>query len=200
MLETNQLIADFLITQDPIMQSIIQEDVVLQRSRDLDPFISLASIIVYQQLSGKVAGVIFDRLSKLLPEFTPTNLAALSDEQLRSIGLSGQKVTYLRSLSHYAQSNDMTFAYFEQLTDEQLLESLITIKGIGTWSAEMFMMFTLGRPDVFSIKDAGLIKAIRHHYQSDHDLSLTEIEAISLRWQPYRTYACLYLWNCLKRL
>jgi DNA-3-methyladenine glycosylase II len=200
MLSTNKTIADYLKSKDKVMELVIGDEVIIERSRDMEPFVSLASIIVYQQLSGTVANVIFTRLKSLMDQFTPEAMTQLSDEQLRNIGLSKQKVSYLRSLCEYAATNSMSYEFFDTKNNEQLLSSLLSIKGIGPWSAEMFMMFTLGREDVFSIKDAGLMKAINYYYGEDGELSKEQILSLSNSWQPYRTYACLYLWNSLTRI
>lgn len=154
-------------------------------------FNDLCSNIISQQLSSRVADVIWGRFQRLFPrkQVTPQHLLGLSDTTIRSIGISNSKIGYLKDLAKYHIDQLIQFDQLDKLSDEQVIKELTKIKGIGNWTAEMFLMFTLGRPDIFSPGDQGLKNAIKKHYQKAPDPSV---------WSPYRTFACLILWKSLE--
>jgi 3-methyladenine DNA glycosylase/8-oxoguanine DNA glycosylase len=174
-------------------------------ARDQRPsiFIALAEAIVYQQLTGKAAATIFGRLCALFPgaEKGPTadQILGASDEQLRGAGLSRSKVLALRDLAQRAANGGIpTLAEIRRMEDEAIIERLIEIRGIGRWTAEMLLIFHLGRPDVLPVDDYGVRKGFAIAY--DRELpSPKELAAYGVRWKPYRTVASWYLWRAVER-
>ena len=159
---------------------------------------SLIRSIVYQQLSGKAASIIYERFLDLFvfdiyPE--PKDILAVSIETLRSSGLSYQKVNYIRDLSEKWQDGTMNLMYIDSMTDEEISSELIKVKGIGQWTADMFLMFTLGRPDVFPFGDLGIQKGVMIFTNMNRLPTQKEMERKTKKWQPYRTVAAWYLWK-----
>ena len=159
---------------------------------------SLIRSIVYQQLSGKAASIIYERFLDLFvfdiyPE--PKNVLAVSIETLRSSGLSYQKVNYIRDLSEKWQEGTMNLTDIDSMTDEEISSELIKVKGIGQWTADMFLMFTLGRPDVFPFGDLGIQKGVMILTNMNRLPTQKEMERKTKKWQPYRTVAAWYLWK-----
>lgn len=188
------------LQKDPILAQIIAQygalDPVVHHHDDL--FTNLIDMIVSQQLSGKVAVVIFGRLKALIPSypFLPADVIEAEQEAMRACGLSYAKIRYSKNIAQAVIDNTLNFGYLQSVGDEVVIENLTKIKGIGSWTAEMFLMFSLDRPDVFSTGDLGLKTAISRLYAVDRT-DLAKIEAISTRWSPYRTLACRYLWKSL---
>lgn len=188
---------------DPVLFQIleqieeIEERVVKETEQGL--FEDLVESIVSQQLSVKAADTIFGRIKELLPknEVSPKNILKVKDEQLRGAGLSNSKVKYVKDLALKVASKEIELEKLKDLEDEEVIEELIKVKGIGRWTAEMFLMFSLGRPDIFSIGDLGLRNAIKSIYNLEKPTNV-EILTISEKWSPYRTYACRVLWRSLK--
>lgn len=164
-----------------------------------DHFYSLVRAITNQQLSGKAADTIYGRVLKLLPKekLDPKEILKLSDDTLRSAGLSYGKISYLKDLSTRTVKKQIPFHTFEKLTEEEIILELTKIRGIGKWSAEMFMMFHMSRPDVFSYGDLGLKNAIQKLYKLKEHPTEKEALKISGKWSPYRTYASRILWMSL---
>ncbi len=159
---------------------------------------SLVRSIVYQQLSGKAASIIYERFLDLFvfdiyPE--PKDILAVSIETLRSSGLSYQKVNYIRDLSEKWQDGTMNLTDIDSMTDEEISSELIKVKGIGQWTADMFLMFTLGRPDVFPFGDLGIQKGVMILTNMNRLPTQKEMERKTKKWQPYRTVAAWYLWK-----
>ena len=159
---------------------------------------SLIRSIVYQQLSGKAASIIYERFLDLFvfdiyPE--PKDILAVSIETLRSSGLSYQKVNYIRDLSEKWQDGTMNLTDIDSMTDEEISSELIKVKGIGQWTADMFLMFTLGRPDVFPFGDLGIQKGVMIITNMNRLPTQKEMERKAIKWQPYRTVAAWYLWK-----
>ena len=159
---------------------------------------SLVRSIVYQQLSGKAASIIYERFLDLFvfdiyPE--PKDILAVSIETLRSSGLSYQKVNYIRDLSEKWQDGTMNLTDIDSMTDEEISSELIKVKGIGQWTADMFLMFTLGRPDVFPFGDLGIQKGVMIITNMNRLPTQKEMERKTKKWQPYRTVAAWYLWK-----
>lgn len=189
-------------TADPILYRAIQE-VELEPREFLfagDHFFHrLVEDIISQQLSVKVARVIMGRFMTLFAgsEITPATILATPDDKLRKIGMSWAKVKYVKDLAQKTLDGTLQFSNFQTWDDEAIIEHLIQVKGIGRWTAEMFLMFTLGKPDVFSIGDLGLIRAMQKVYGlSELEIRQRGIE-IASNWSPYRTYACWALWKIL---
>lgn len=163
-------------------------------------FESLAGAIMSQQLSGKAADTIIKRFKALFggKSFpSPLQVLAKTDMDLRSVGLSGSKVSYIKNLATAFEDKTINFKNIAKMTDEEIIEMLVTVKGIGRWTAEMFLIFSLGRPDIFSFGDLGLRNAVKKLYKLRKDPSPAKLKQLSARWQPYRTTASLHLWASL---
>ena len=183
---------------DPVMSAIIERVGPYRMEFGPPEFSSLAEAIVYQQLNGKAAVTIFNRFAALAGEpLTPDGILKLSDEQLRSVGLSKQKSAYLKDLSVKARDGLLDFGKLPDLPDEEVVKHLTQVKGIGVWTAQMFLMFTLKRPDVLPTGDYGVQAAIKKHYKKRKWPKPKEMEKIARPWSPYRSVACWYLWRSL---
>ncbi len=161
-------------------------------------FHSLAEAIVYQQLDGKAAVTIFKRFAALAGEpLTPEGILNLTDAQLRNVGLSKQKSAYLKDLSAKTRDGLLDFARLVELSDEEVIQHLTQVKGIGVWTAHMFLMFSLRRPNVLPTGDYGVQVAIKKHYKKRKLPKPLVMEKIAKPWAPYRSVACWYLWRSL---
>jgi len=185
----------YLIQKDSRLEKLFRMKEEITVIIDENYFQSLAGVIVAQQLSSKVAAVIFNRLSNLLKEdITPERIKDADEVELRGIGLSYQKIKYLKSLADCVLRKEVDLSDLNHLSDFEIIEMLVKIKGIGVWSAQMFLMFSLGREDVFSVLDLGLRNALKRLYELP-ELSNQEIEEISLQWKPYRSIVSHFLWH-----
>jgi DNA-3-methyladenine glycosylase II len=183
---------------DPILRGIIERVGPCRMEFGPAEFSSLAESIVYQQLNGKAAATIFERFVTLAGEpLTPGGVLKLTDAQLRSVGLSKQKSSYLKDLSVKTQEGLLDFAALPGLNDDEVIKHLTQVKGIGVWTAQMFLMFTLKRPDVLPTGDYGVQAAIRKHYKKRKMPKPDVMEKIARPWAPYRSVACWYLWRSL---
>ena len=195
---------------DPVLAAII-ERVGPYRVEYGDPtFHSLAEAIVYQQLNGKAAVTIFKRFSDLAgTPLTPAGILKLTDAQMRSVGLSKQKSSYLKDMAQRAAQGELKdlsaktaeglldFAKLGDLPDDEVIKHLTQVKGIGVWTAHMFLMFTLRRPNVLPTGDYGVQNAIRKHYRKRKLPKPAQMEKIAKCWEPYRSVACWYLWKSM---
>ena len=165
----------------------------------VDHLSALVRAIIFQQLSTKAASTIHDRFIGLLPDRTITSaaLADVSDEQFRSVGVSRQKALYLRDLAVKVHSREVTLEGLEDLDDESVIAALTTVKGIGRWTAEMFLMFRLHRPDVLPVGDLGIVTAVQKAYGLRKRPTPDRLQKLGEAWKPYRTIACWYLWRSL---
>lgn len=162
-----------------------------------DAFHTLARSIVGQQISVKAADSVWARLAgKIQDSGFRQGIIALSEDELRACGLSRSKAIYLKSLAEFFEKENIAEGYWDGMEDEEVIRHITQVKGIGRWSAEMFLIFHLLRPDVFPVADLGLQKAIKLHYGLEQG-ALTEHAA---RWQPYRSVATWYLWRSLDPL
>jgi len=156
---------------------------------------ALVDAIIAQQLSSKVAFVISKRVYEFLKQdVTPEHILSTSDEDLRQCGLSYQKISYLKSLAQCLIEGKVSFDGIDQKTDQEVIDMLIQVKGIGVWTAQMFLIFSLGREDVFSVGDLGLRNAVKKIYQNP-ELSHQDIEKIAENWSPYRSVVSHFLWH-----
>jgi len=162
-----------------------------------DGFYTLARSITGQQISVKAADAVWGRLVKELKHVTPKNVLKKTDAQLRACGLSESKVKYLRNVAEFYKDRGVTAEFWDSHTDAEVIDALVGIKGIGSWTAEMFLIFHLMRPDVFPVKDIGVLKAIDLHFNNPKRLTPKEYVAFAKRWEPYRTVATWYLWRSL---
>jgi DNA-3-methyladenine glycosylase II len=160
-----------------------------------DAFATLARALVCQQLSVRAADAIWGRMINALGEATPRNAAGASDGTLRACGLSSPKCRYLRALADYFMRRPPTANHFAQMGDEEVVAELTAIPGVGEWTAQMFLMFYLLRPDVLPVGDVGLRRAMNDAYNNGEPLSGEEILILGERWRPWRTAACWYLWR-----
>jgi len=196
-----RLAENHLRTSDPVMASIIKEigRCGLVRSKRADPFIAIVEAIIWQQLSGKAARTIYERFLKVFPEGTPTPAAILatSDEAMRAAGLSRGKIAYLRDLSTKVLDGTVHLESLETMANDDVVAAMTKVKGIGQWSAEMFLMFRLQRSDVLPVGDLGIVKAIQRHYRLRKTPTPERMRKIAESWRPYRSVASWYLWASL---
>ncbi|OGH92913.1 MAG: hypothetical protein A2534_00685 [Candidatus Magasanikbacteria bacterium RIFOXYD2_FULL_39_9] len=190
----------FLKKSDPVLAKLFGkvQPSVLRPSKNY--FESLTDAIISQQLSGKAAATIFKRFQGLFPgnKFpTPAQVLAKSDIELRTVGVSGSKASYIKNIAAGFEDGSLDFKHINKKTDEEIVEMLVKVKGIGKWTAEMFLIFSLGRPDVFSFGDLGLRNGVKKVYGLRKDPSPAKLKQLSAKWQPYRTCASLYLWASL---
>ncbi|MBI4193392.1 MAG: DNA-3-methyladenine glycosylase 2 family protein [Candidatus Colwellbacteria bacterium] len=184
---------------DPVLFGLLKragelEEIVPRSARKLFP--ALCGDIVAQQLSSSAARTIFKRFAGLFPRgaITPRGLLELSDEAMRKAGMSRAKVRYLKDLARAVASGEVRLSKLAALTDEEAIQELLKIQGIGRWTAEMFLIFSLGREDVFSHGDLGLRMALRNHY-GERAASKEEADRITDTWSPYRTWGARILWK-----
>jgi 3-methyladenine DNA glycosylase/8-oxoguanine DNA glycosylase len=183
---------------DPVLCAIIERVGPCRMQRSAADFANLAESIVYQQLNGKAAATIFERFAKLAGEpLTPEGILKLSDEQLRGVGLSKQKSAYLKDLAAKTTAGLLDFARLPELSDDEVIQHLTQVKGIGVWTAHMFLMFSLGRQNVLPIGDYGVQTAIKKHYKKRKLPKPKDMEKIARAWEPYRSVACWYMWRSL---
>jgi DNA-3-methyladenine glycosylase II len=165
-----------------------------------DHYGALVRSIVGQQLSTKAARAIYARLSDRFggrPP-TPAEVLAVDPEELRAVaGLSRAKVGFLRSLAEHVLDRSLELERLDGLPDEQVIDELVAVKGLGTWTAHMFLMFHLGRPDVLAVGDLGIRRAVMARYRLAELPGAAELQALAEPWRPHRTLACLYLWRSL---
>ena len=167
----------------------------IEISKNPDYFFDLVDSIVSQQLSGKAAATIFGRVKMGLGKITPDNILNTPDETFRGYGLSRQKTSYIKDLAARTKSGELKIDKIEKLTDEEIKKELIAVKGIGNWTAEMFLMFTLGREDIFPSDDLGINNGITKLL--GRQLKSPELDEFAIRWKPYRTVAAWYVWASL---
>jgi DNA-3-methyladenine glycosylase II len=184
---------------DPVLCAIIERVGTCRMQFGPPEFHSLAEAIVYQQLNGKAAVTIFKRFAALAGEpVTPEGILSLSDAQLRSVGLSKQKSSYLKDMAERATRGELDFRRLPDLNDEEVIQHLTQVKGVGVWTAHMFLMFTLRRPNVLPTGDYGIQMAIKKHYRKRKMPQPAQMEKIAKSWEPYRSVACWYLWQSLE--
>jgi DNA-3-methyladenine glycosylase II len=183
---------------DPILRAIIERVGPYKIEYGEPTFHSLAESILYQQLNGKAAVVIFNRFTKAAGDpLTPEGILKLSDEQMRAVGLSKQKTAYLRDLAQKTKDGLLNFERLGGMTDAEVIEHLTQVKGVGVWTAHMFLMFTLRRPDILPTGDYGIQAAMKKHYHKRKWPKPKDMEKIAKSWAPYRSVACWYLWRSM---
>jgi DNA-3-methyladenine glycosylase II len=189
-----------IIDKDPSLKQLftLKEEIVFTLNDHY--FDSLVQTIVSQQLSIKAASAIYKRLLNLFDEkILPIKIKDFTDEEFRNIGLSYQKIKYLKSLANSILENEINLDKLDSLSDQEIIDMLVKVKGIGIWSAQMFLMFSLGREDVFSTLDLGLRNAVKKYY-NNFELTNEEITKISEKWSPYRSIVSHYLWHAWDNL
>ena len=188
------------LSKDSRMKKIIGQQGRLVLTRHDNICLRLCAAIISQQLSTRVAGVIYQRFLDFFDGKSPQpqDILAISTERLRGIGLSGAKAEYLHHVARFARDKGMDHARFSGMDAGEIVDYLTQIKGVGRWTVEMILMFTLGHEDIFAADDLGIRQAMIRLYRlddSDKKKFRQRILEISSRWRPYRTYACLHLWR-----
>jgi DNA-3-methyladenine glycosylase II len=187
-----------LSRRDPVLRRIIRQIGPCPLKPGRQYFWVLAEAIVSQQLSVKAAATIFERLRRLYPDYRlprPQDLLATPAHRLRAVGLSRQKIDYLWELSRAFQRGDVPLRRFSRMADEEIIGALTAIRGIGRWTAEMFLIFVLVRSDVLPVDDLGLQKAMQQAYELRDRPTPAVMRRIAKKWEPYRTIASWYLWS-----
>jgi DNA-3-methyladenine glycosylase II len=184
---------------DPVIATII-ERVGPYQMRQSDPtFESLARAIVYQQLSGKAAATIYGRLVAASSDpLTPEAVLRLTHDELRALGLSTQKAKYVRDLADRTGRAEIDFVALQEMDDEQVIEVLTQVKGVGVWTVHMFLMFSLQRPNVLPTGDLGIRNAVKKAYRMRKTPTPADIEKRARAWHPYCSVASWYLWRSLE--
>lgn len=197
---------------DPVLRAIIERIGPFRMEFGEPTFHSLAEAIAYQQLNGKAAVTIFKRFTDLAGDpLTPEGILKLTPEQMRAVGLSKQKSSYLIDMAERVHRGELDFSRIHKLSDEEVIEHLTQVKGVGVWTAHMFLMFTLRRPNVLPTGDFGIRMAMHRHYLDKHRNGSAKssrkrkiilpkpekMEKIAKSWEPYRSVACWYLWRSL---
>jgi DNA-3-methyladenine glycosylase II len=187
---------------DPVLARVIEQvgPCRIELRTDGTHYNALTRAIVFQQLSGKAAGTILSRFNAIYPANSPTPEAVLatSDERLRGVGLSRQKIGYMRDLSLKVTTGDLPLDAVEHMADDDLIAHLVQVKGIGRWTAQMFLMFRLGRPDVLPELDLGIQNAIRKAYRMRKRPTPKQVKRIGAKWSPHSSVASWYLWRSLE--
>src|SRR5438132_10257402 len=189
-----------LARRDPVLRDLMRAHgpCGLAARQHTNPFKALIRAIVGQQLSAKAAATIFSRFENLFEAFpTPSQVLAVPDDRLRAVGLSSQKLGYLRDLCSRIDAGQLPLDVFDRMDDESVVERLTQVKGIGRWTAEMFLIFRLQRPDVLPVGDLGIVKAVQRAYKLRKAPNAERLTRIGDAWRPYRSVACWYLWASL---
>jgi len=183
---------------DSVLAAIIERVGPCRMEFGVPEFHSLAEAIVYQQLNGKAAVTIFKRFATLAGDpVKPEGILKLTDAQLRSVGLSKQKSSYLKDMAARAARGELDFTRLPEMTDDEVIKHLTQVKGVGVWTAHMFLMFTLKRPNVLPTGDYGIQVAMKKHYKKRKMPKPEVMAKIAKSWEPYRSVACWYLWRSL---
>lgn len=185
-----------LATLDPQLGELITGQQLAPRPLRTDYYASLCRSIIGQQVSVAAATTIFGRFQEHTA-MQPSRAVSLDEATIKAIGLSKQKAGYIQDLARHFADDPAVYNHLEQQSDQQVIIELTAIKGIGVWTAQMFLMFTLGRPDVFAPDDVGLQRAMMRLYGWDSLPPKAKLQTTAAVWQPYRTVACLHLWHSL---
>src|SRR6476660_9985895 len=189
---------EHLNLSDPVLAAVIAKVGPCGMEFGPPEFHSLAEAIVYQQLNGKAAVTIFKRFAALAGEpLRPEGILNLTDAQLRSVGLSKQKSSYLKDMAGRASRGELDFSRLPEMSDDEVIKHLTKVKGVGVWTAHMFLMFTLKRPNVLPTGDYGIQMAMKKHYKKRKMPKPEVMAKIAKSWEPYRSVACWYLWRSL---
>ena len=188
---------NYLATKDQVIARLIRTYPNEAMLNHQNPFGTLVKAIVGQQISIKAAAAICQRLESLIGAYSTEHYLAAKESELRQCGLSRPKIRYITNVALALESGQLTPLNWSTMSDDEVAKQLMSISGIGRWTAQMFLIFHLHRSDILPLGDVGLVKAIKHHYGSEKQLSDWEIGAITQVWQPYRTVATWYLWRSL---
>ncbi|WP_431047961.1 DNA-3-methyladenine glycosylase family protein [Roseateles sp. L2-2] len=193
-----------LVKRDRVMKKLIPQFGEARLQSRGDAFTTLARSIVGQQISVKAAQSVWDKFAELTSgpsnRIKPTEVLSLDKTALRAVGLSLRKVEYLSDLAQHFETGQVHVRQWAQMEDEAIIDELVAIRGIARWTAEMFLIFHLMRPNVLPLDDAGLLKGISQHYFSDEPVSRAEARELGEGWAPYRSVATWYIWRSLDPL
>jgi DNA-3-methyladenine glycosylase II len=186
-----------LARRDPVMGAIMRAHPKIFLVRRGEPFLTLARAIVGQQISVKAAQSVWDRFSACVGVVTPENVLLRERPLLRACGLSDRKTEYIADLAQHFANGSIHVHRWPQMSDEEIIAELLEVRGIGRWTAEMFLIFNLLRPDVYPLDDLGLQKGIRVTYFRGRKVALSTMRRLGERWRPWRSVATWYLWRSL---
>src|ERR1041385_599302 len=186
-----------LAPRDPVMAAIMRAHPKIFLVRRGEPFMTLARAIVGQQISVKAAQSVWNRFADCVGEVTPENVLLKQRPLLRACGLSDRKTEYIADLAQHFADGSIHVHRWPAMADEEIIAELVEVRGIGRWTAEMFLIFNLLRPDVFPLDDLGLQKGIRVAYFANRKVALSTLRRIGERWRPWRSVATWYLWRSL---
>ena len=189
-----------LMKKDRVMKRLIPQFGEASLQSRGDAFVTLARSIVGQQVSVKAAQTVWDRFASLPRKITPANVLKLKVDDMRAAGLSARKVEYIVDLALHFDNGALHVKKWSEMTDDAIIEELVAIRGIGRWTAEMFLMFHLMRPNVLPLDDVGLINGISHNYFSGEAVSRSEAREVAAAWAPYCSVATWYIWRSLDPL
>jgi DNA-3-methyladenine glycosylase II len=189
-----------LMKKDRVMKRLIPQFGEASLQSRGDAFVTLARSIVGQQVSVKAAQTVWDRFAQLPRKITPTNVLKLKVDDMRAAGLSARKVEYIVDLALHFDNGALHVKKWSEMTDDAIIEELVAIRGIGRWTAEMFLMFHLMRPNVLPLDDVGLINGISRNYFSGEAVSRSEAREVAAAWAPYCSVATWYIWRSLDPL
>ena len=184
----------YLTAQDWVMAQLIEAYPNQVLKTQGNPFVTLVRAVVGQQISIKAADAIWSRLESRIEVFSPAYFLTVEEDSLRECGLSRPKISYLKAIALAFENQLLTPNCWDRMSDEEVIQQLLKIRGIGQWTAEMFLIFYLNRPDILPLSDMGLLNAIKRHYNNPSKIMILEIAQV---WQPYRTVASWYLWRSL---
>ena len=182
-----------LSRKDDVLHEIINEFDDLELVSRGDLFYTLIRSVIGQQISVKAASTVWSRFCERIGDIEPENILSADIEELRSCGLSQRKAEYVIGISQAWPDYDSL--EWRKMSDEEIIQELIKLRGVGTWTAEMILIFTMLRPDVFPIGDIGMIRGIEKSYNSGERMSREDLYSISEKWKPWRTVACCYMWR-----
>jgi DNA-3-methyladenine glycosylase II len=186
-----------LARRDEVLAQIMRRHPRVHLVARGEPFMTLARAIVGQQISVKAAQSVWNRVLQVAPGMTPAEVLALTRPRLRACGLSDRKTQYIADLAQHFADGALHVQRWPQMDDESVIAELVAVRGIGRWTAEMFLIFNLLRPDVYPLGDLGLLKAVRLAYFKGRKVPLSRIRKLGLAWQPWRSVATWYLWRSL---
>jgi len=189
-----------LMKKDRVMKRLIPQFGEASLQSRGDAFVTLARSIVGQQISVKAAQTVWDRFALLPRKITPANVLKLKVDDMRAAGLSVRKVEYIVDLALHFDNGALHVKKWSEMTDDAIIEELVAIRGIGRWTAEMFLIFHLMRPNVLPLDDVGLINGISHNYFSGEAVSRSEAREVAAAWAPYCSVATWYIWRSLDPL
>ncbi len=181
---------------DPILGGVIESQILTAPEMSDDYFAALCKSIIGQQVSVAAARTIYNRFVEVT-ELSPSKVALMSEADIKQIGLSGRKASYVKDLAGRFVENPTVYNHLERQSDDDVISELILVKGIGVWTAQMFLIFTLGRQDVFAPDDVGLQRAMMKLHDWDELPTKSALIDVSMKWSPYRSVACLHLWRYL---